>query len=85
MSVLERDLAAAKAMTCGAGIPPVGDAGLWERLDAALAPRAGTCARRRLPHTGGAESAAEPGKGDDLGPVTPGRLALRPADVEAGS
>ena len=36
MSALERDLAVAEAMTCGAGIPPVGDAGLWERLGAAM-------------------------------------------------
>lgn len=36
MSALERDVAAAKAMTCGAGIPPIGDAGLWERLEAAM-------------------------------------------------
>ena len=36
MSALERDVAAAKAMTCGAGIPPIGDTGLWERLEAAM-------------------------------------------------
>jgi hypothetical protein len=36
ISALERDVAAAKAMTCGVGISPVGDAGLWERLEAAM-------------------------------------------------
>jgi hypothetical protein len=36
MSALERDAAAAEAMTCGADIPPVGDAGLWAYLGAAL-------------------------------------------------
>jgi hypothetical protein len=36
MSALERDVAAAKAMTCGAGMPPIGDTGLWERLEGAM-------------------------------------------------
>jgi hypothetical protein len=36
MSALERDVAAARAMTCGADIPPVGDAGLWELVGAAM-------------------------------------------------
>ena len=36
MSALERDAAAAEAMTCGADIPPVGDAGLWTYLGAAM-------------------------------------------------
>jgi hypothetical protein len=36
MSALERDVAAARAMTCGADIAPVGDTGLWERLGAAM-------------------------------------------------
>jgi hypothetical protein len=36
MSALERDVAAAEAMTCGADIPPVGDAGLWTYLGAAM-------------------------------------------------
>jgi hypothetical protein len=36
MSALERDVAAAKAMTCRAGIPPIGDTGLWERLEGAM-------------------------------------------------
>lgn len=36
MSALERDAAAAEAMTCGADIPPVGDAGLWKYLGAAM-------------------------------------------------
>jgi hypothetical protein len=54
MSALERDLAAAKAMTCGAEIPPVGDTGLWERLDAAMYRArarvpAATAAHRRRP------------------------------------
>lgn len=29
LAALERDLAAAAALTCGPGIPPVGDARLW--------------------------------------------------------
>ena len=36
MSALGRDAAAAEAMTCGADIPPVGDAGLWKYLGVAL-------------------------------------------------
>lgn len=36
MSALERDATAAEAMTCGAGISPVGDAGLWKYLGAAM-------------------------------------------------
>ena len=54
MSVLERDLAAAKAMTCGAGIPPVGDTGLWEGLDAAMH-RARAHVPAPPPRTGGAQ------------------------------
>ena len=75
MSVLERDLAAAKAMTCGAGIPPVGDTGLWEGLDAAMHRArahvpAATSAHRRRPNR-----RENPARGGDLGPVTPGRMA----------
>jgi hypothetical protein len=33
---LERDVADTKAMTCGVGVSPVGDSGLWERLEAAM-------------------------------------------------
>ena len=85
MSVLEWDLAAAKAMTCGAGIPPVGDTGLWERLDAAM-----HRARARVPAAISRPPAVpnrreNPARGGDLGPVTPGRMALHPAGVEAGS
>jgi hypothetical protein len=85
MSVLERDLAAAKAMTCGAGIPPVGGTGLWERLDAAMHQ-----ARARVPAATSRTPAApnrreNPARGGDLGPVTPGRMALHPAGVETGS
>jgi hypothetical protein len=36
IAALNRDLASASAMTCGPGIPPVGDAGLWGYLGAAL-------------------------------------------------
>ncbi len=36
MSALERDAAAAQAMTCSAGILPVGDSGLWAHLGAAM-------------------------------------------------
>jgi len=36
MSALERDAAAAQAMTCSAGILPVGDTRLWGYLDAAM-------------------------------------------------
>ncbi len=49
MSALERDVAAAKAMTCGADIPPVGDAGLWELLGAAME-QARARAPRPIPH-----------------------------------
>ena len=85
MSALERDLAAARAMTCGAGIPPVGDTGLWERLDAAMRQ-----ARARVPAATSRAPAApnqreNPARGGDLGPVTPRRMALHPAGVAAGS
>ena len=85
MSALERDLAAARAMTCGAGIPPVGDTGLWERLDAAMRQ-----ARARVPAATSRAPAApnrreNPAMGGDLGPVTPRRMALHPAGVAAGS
>jgi hypothetical protein len=49
MSALERDIAAARAMTCGADIPPVGDAGLWERLGAAMQ-QARARVPRPIPH-----------------------------------
>jgi hypothetical protein len=41
LSALRNDIASAQAMTCGPGIPLVGDAGLWESLSAAMH-RAGT-------------------------------------------
>jgi len=44
LSALEDGIASAQAMTLGPGIPPVGDAGLWDSLNSALR-RAGT----RLP------------------------------------
>jgi hypothetical protein len=85
MSVLERDLAAAKAMTCGAVIPPVGDTGLWERLDAAMY-RARARVAAATSRTSAAPNRREnPAMGGDLGPVTPRRMALHPAGVEAGS
>jgi len=36
LSALKDDIAAAEAMTCGPGISRIGDAGLWERLNAAM-------------------------------------------------
>jgi hypothetical protein len=36
IAALQRDFAAASAMTCGPGITPVGDAGLWGYLSAAV-------------------------------------------------
>lgn len=83
MSVVERDLAAAKAMTCGAGIPPVGDTSLWERLDAAMH-------QARVPADISRGPAAPdrreyPARGGDFGPVPPGWMALHPDGVEAGS
>jgi hypothetical protein len=36
IAALHRDFAAASTMTCGPGITPVGDAGLWGYLNAAL-------------------------------------------------
>jgi hypothetical protein len=36
ITALERDFPVASAMTCGPGIPPIGDAGLWGYLSAAL-------------------------------------------------
>ena len=41
LSALKDDIASAQAMTCGAGIPPVGDGQLWEHIDSAMR-RAGT-------------------------------------------
>jgi hypothetical protein len=36
IAALQRDFAAASAMTCGPGLTPVGDAGLWAYLSAAV-------------------------------------------------
>lgn len=36
LCALQDGLASAQAMTCGPGIPPAGDAGLWDHLHAAL-------------------------------------------------
>jgi hypothetical protein len=36
IAALQRDFAAASALTCGPGITPVGDAGLWACLSAAV-------------------------------------------------
>ncbi len=36
LSALREDIAAAKAMTCGPGVPSAGDAGLWQNLEAAM-------------------------------------------------
>jgi hypothetical protein len=36
LSALEDGIVSAQAMTLGSGIPPVGDAGLWDSLDSAL-------------------------------------------------
>ena len=85
MPALERDLAAARAMTCGAGIPAVGDIGLWERPDAAMRQ-----ARARVPAAISRAPAApnrreNPARGGGLGPVTPRQMALHPAGAEAGS
>jgi hypothetical protein len=41
LSALKDDIASAEALTCSPGIPPVGDAQLWEHLNAAVQ-RAGT-------------------------------------------
>ena len=53
MSALERDVAAARAMTCGADIPPVGDAGLWELLGAAMEQARARVPRRYLTQCAG--------------------------------
>jgi hypothetical protein len=36
LSVLRAEIAAAQAQTCGAGRPPIGDAGLWATIEAAM-------------------------------------------------
>jgi hypothetical protein len=36
LSALRRDIGKAEAMTCGAGIPRLGDAGLWDYLGASM-------------------------------------------------
>jgi hypothetical protein len=46
---LEQDIAAARAMTCGAGIADVGDRGLWQSLSGPLH-RAGTRLTALRPH-----------------------------------
>lgn len=50
MSALERALAAARAMTCGANTLPVGDTGLWERLGAAMRQAWARVPDSHLPH-----------------------------------
>ncbi len=46
---LQQSIALARAMTCGPGIPQVGDARLWESLSAPLC-RAGTQLTTLMPH-----------------------------------
>jgi hypothetical protein len=54
IATLETGVAAAEAMTCGPGISPVGDTGLWERLGAAMhqararVPAAAPCGARAV-------------------------------------
>jgi len=52
MSALEREVAAARVMTCGAGVPPVGDSGLWERLGAVMRQARAHVPDRYLPQGG---------------------------------
>jgi len=86
MSALERDLAAARAMTCGAGVPPVGDSGLWELVGAAMRRARAHVPDRYLPQGGdSANEVSNPARGSDLGPMTSRRLPLRPAGLQAGS
>ena len=68
MSALETEVAAARAMTCGAGVPPVGDDGLWERLGAAMRRARARVPDRYLPQ-GGDSAAASPGTYRYLCPV----------------
>jgi hypothetical protein len=86
MAALERDLAAARAMTCGAGVPPVGDSGLWERVGAAMRQARARVPDRYLPQgEDSANKVSNPAGASDLGPMTPRRMALRPAGLQAGS
>ena len=52
MAALETKVAAARAMTCGAGVPPVGDDGLWERVGAAMRRARARVPDRYLPQGG---------------------------------
>jgi hypothetical protein len=47
--MLEQNIASARAMTCGPGIPEIGDGSLWESLSAPLH-RAGTQLAALRPH-----------------------------------
>lgn len=49
LSALQQSIAAARAMTCGPGIPEAGDGRLWESLSASL-DRAGTQLTALRPH-----------------------------------